>query len=78
VSKFNGIEVSVAAMNSKGSVTLSGDRPVLESIKEVLDKEGVFARFLNVDVPFHNPRLDPIGRKLAHILKVNQIYLHVL
>ena len=47
-------------MNSPGNLTLSGDREPLEKIASRLGQDNVFARFLNVDVPFHSAAMDSI------------------
>ena len=52
--------VSIAAVNSPGNITLSGDRELLEKIAARLERDQVFARFLNVDVPFHSAAMDSI------------------
>ncbi|GAB0105442.1 type I polyketide synthase [Nocardia sp. JMUB6875] len=52
--------VSVAAVNSPSAVTLSGDVAELERLRESLDGEGVFARTLRVEVPYHSQLMDPI------------------
>lgn len=63
--------VSVAAVNSPDSVTLSGDGDVLETIAADLEKNNIFARFLKVDVPYHSPVmdvvLDELRQKVADI-----------
>ncbi len=47
--------VAIAAINSPQSVTLSGDRTILEIIQKQLEAKEVFARFLQVSVPYHSP-----------------------
>ncbi|MFD7641955.1 amino acid adenylation domain-containing protein [Kitasatospora sp. NPDC059795] len=60
--------VSVAAVNSPSSVTLSGDRDVLGQLAAELEREQVFARFLPVQVPYHSVRMDPIRDELLDAL----------
>jgi zearalenone synthase (highly reducing iterative type I polyketide synthase) len=48
------IPVTVACVNSPSNVTLSGDSVHLEALKAVLDKQGIFARRLKVDVAYHS------------------------
>ncbi|RJQ75664.1 acyltransferase domain-containing protein [Pseudonocardiaceae bacterium YIM PH 21723] len=55
-----GPTVSVAAINSPTSVTLSGDVEILESMAAQLETFGVFHRFLPVKVPFHSHYMDPL------------------
>jgi acyl transferase domain-containing protein/acyl carrier protein len=56
--------VSIAAVNSPGDVTLSGDAAVLEDIAASLQPTLTFCSFLQVDVPYHSPRIDPLGSEL--------------
>lgn len=58
--------VSVAAVNSPNAVTLSGDADVLADIAEQLDMFGVFNKFLNVQVPYHSPLMDPLREDLLN------------
>ncbi|MEX2380900.1 MAG: SDR family NAD(P)-dependent oxidoreductase, partial [Opitutales bacterium] len=66
-----GEDVSVAAVNSPSSFTLSGNQEVLNAIAATLDKREVFNRFLRVEVAYHSSRMDPIREEivssLAHI-----------
>lgn len=56
--------VSVAAVNSPNSVTLSGDADALADIANQLEIFGVFNKFLNVEVPYHSPLMDPLREDL--------------
>ncbi|WP_320782594.1 non-ribosomal peptide synthetase, partial [Streptomyces sp. CRN 30] len=56
--------VSLAAVNSPGTVTLSGDRDALEALAAELRAGQVFAKFLDVEVPYHSARMDPIRDEL--------------
>lgn len=56
--------VSVAAVNSPNAVTLSGDADVLADIASQLEIFGVFNKFLNVQVPYHSPLMDPLRADL--------------
>jgi acyl transferase domain-containing protein len=67
VGKFSD-KVSVAAVNSKDSLTLSGDMKTLEEISTLLEKENKFARFLKVEVPYHSPVMDSIVLELQECL----------
>ncbi|MGW4699929.1 amino acid adenylation domain-containing protein [Streptomyces sp. NPDC004285] len=60
--------VSVAAVNSPASVTLSGDADTLREIADRLGREQVFTRFLDVEVPYHSVRMDPIEAALHEAL----------
>jgi acyl transferase domain-containing protein len=46
--------VQVGCFNSPSSVTLSGDRQALEKIKSQLQRDGHFARMLQVDFAYHS------------------------
>ncbi|WP_067895705.1 type I polyketide synthase [Nocardia vaccinii] len=56
--------VDIAAINSASSLTLSGDVERLDEIAEKLTGEGVFARRLRVEVPYHSVLMDPILAEL--------------
>ncbi|WP_306365088.1 SDR family NAD(P)-dependent oxidoreductase [Nocardia sp. CC227C] len=60
--------VDVAAVNSPGSLTLSGDADRLDEIAEQLTGDGVFARRLRVEVPYHSRLMDPILDELRTAL----------
>ncbi|MBF6329484.1 type I polyketide synthase [Nocardia transvalensis] len=60
--------VSIAAVNGPSAVTLAGDSAVLERIRELLEADGVFARTLRVEVPYHSPLMDPILPELRAAL----------
>ena len=62
-------KVSVAAINSQDAITLSGDADALESIALALDEQGLFARFLNVAVPYHSPVMDQLKQPLIDALE---------
>jgi acyl transferase domain-containing protein/NAD(P)-dependent dehydrogenase (short-subunit alcohol dehydrogenase family)/acyl carrier protein len=52
--------VSIAAINSFGAVTLSGDTAQLQQIAAGLEARGVFNKFLRVEVAYHSPQMDPL------------------
>jgi acyl transferase domain-containing protein len=60
--------VSLASVNSPGSVTLSGDESALEEIMQGLKQRGVFCRLLALNYAFHSPAMDPIREDLLHSL----------
>jgi acyl transferase domain-containing protein/NADP-dependent 3-hydroxy acid dehydrogenase YdfG/acyl carrier protein len=57
-------KVSIAAINSEQAITLAGDEDVLKWIARQLDEQGLFARFLNVGVPYHSPVMDRLKAPL--------------
>lgn len=52
--------VSIAAVNSPVSVTLSGNSDALHSLAAGFDQETIFNRRLDVDVAYHGNHLDPL------------------
>ncbi|KAI1121201.1 hypothetical protein F5Y10DRAFT_288746 [Nemania abortiva] len=68
----------IAAYNSPGSVTLSGDAETIKSISAALDNDGVFNRVLKTGGnAYHSHHMFPLGRRydallsqgLAHVKK---------
>ena len=57
--------ISIAAVNSPGSVTLSGDASVLAEIDRTLNEAGQFSRILQVDVPYHSPKMEQFESEAA-------------
>lgn len=60
--------VSFAAINSPSGVTLAGDRQALEHIRLEAEARGVFARVLDVEVPYHSPLMEPLKPLLREAL----------
>ncbi|MFD7901519.1 amino acid adenylation domain-containing protein [Kitasatospora sp. NPDC059747] len=60
--------VSLAAVNGPSAVTLAGDADALGALAEELRQERVFAKFLDVEVPYHSVRMDPIREELLTAL----------
>jgi len=60
--------VSIAAVNSPTSVTLSGDADALAEIVGSLEEKLVFCRFLRVDVPYHSHHMEAFRDELAQSL----------
>ncbi len=56
--------VSVAAVNSPSSATLSGDPHALEEIERSLSARGIFCRFVRVNYAFHSPQMEPVRDEL--------------
>ena len=57
-------DISIAAVNGPNSITLSGDAAVLAEIDKTLNAAGVFSRALQVDVPFHSPKMEQLETEL--------------
>jgi hybrid polyketide synthase/nonribosomal peptide synthetase FtdB len=60
--------LAVAAINSPSSVALVGRICDLDEVKTILDGEDVFCRFVDGDVPFHSPLMDPLEPELRQCL----------
>jgi acyl transferase domain-containing protein/NADPH:quinone reductase-like Zn-dependent oxidoreductase/NAD(P)-dependent dehydrogenase (short-subunit alcohol dehydrogenase family)/SAM-dependent methyltransferase/acyl carrier protein len=56
--------VTIAAFNGPRSLTLSGPRISLGAIAAELEQQGVFARLVRVDHPFHHPSMHPASEAL--------------
>ena len=54
-------EATVACVNSGSNVTISGDEASIDSLKAILDTEGIFARKLKVNVAYHSPQMNQIA-----------------
>lgn len=63
-----GTAVCVAAINSTAATTLSGDSAALQALHDELAGDGIFARMLHVEVPYHSQLMDPILGELATAL----------
>ncbi|MBD0670318.1 hybrid non-ribosomal peptide synthetase/type I polyketide synthase [Streptomyces sp. CBMA156] len=63
-------QVSLGAVNSPSAVTLAGDTEALRELAGELRQQGVFARLLDVEVPYHSVRMDPIRDELVAALTV--------
>ncbi|SNT43230.1 type I polyketide synthase [Rhodococcoides kyotonense] len=60
--------VSVAAVNSPTAVTLAGDVDHLTTLAESLTDAGIFAKRLQVEVPYHSHLMDPILGEVSSAL----------
>lgn len=60
----HGGRVSIAAANSPSATTLAGDQDALEVIAAELEQQGIFNRFLHVEVAYHSPYMDPLRPEL--------------
>src|SRR5262249_19523343 len=60
--------VTISAVNGPRSITLSGARLSLEAMAAELDAQGVFARLVRVDHPFHHPLMRPASEALENAL----------
>jgi acyl transferase domain-containing protein/NADPH:quinone reductase-like Zn-dependent oxidoreductase len=63
-------KVVVACHNSPAGVTLSGDLPALEIVKERLDKDNVFARFVKTGgKAYHSHHMAPVAERYESLLE---------
>src|SRR6185369_14991759 len=60
--------VTIAAINGPRSLTLAGARISLEAILTEVEPQGVFARLVRVDHPFHHPLMQPASEELEKAL----------
>jgi acyl transferase domain-containing protein/NADPH:quinone reductase-like Zn-dependent oxidoreductase/surfactin synthase thioesterase subunit len=60
--------VELATINGPKALTLAGDSEPLEQIAKVLEKRGLFARFVNVKVPYHSRFMDPLEAEVLRDL----------
>ncbi|MGB7711449.1 MAG: SDR family NAD(P)-dependent oxidoreductase [Microcoleus sp.] len=61
--------VSIAAINSPQGLTLAGETLALEEIAKSLELKEIFCRFLQVEVPYHSPLMEPLKAELAECLQ---------
>ncbi len=61
--------IELAGINSPQAVTVSGKLTDLESLKAVLDEEGVFCRILDLDYAFHSHWMEPTRDELLAALQ---------
>lgn len=64
-----GDQISIAAVNSPSSVTLSGDESALLEFTQLLQAKNIFNKFLHVKIPFHSGKMEPIRDELLEALK---------
>jgi acyl transferase domain-containing protein/NADPH:quinone reductase-like Zn-dependent oxidoreductase/SAM-dependent methyltransferase/acyl carrier protein len=60
--------VSIAAFNSPRSLTLAGPTHSIEAMFAELEAQGVFARLVGVDHPFHHAMMQPAADALENAL----------
>ncbi|KAG8528377.1 putative Hybrid PKS-NRPS biosynthetic cluster [Bacidia gigantensis] len=65
--KYEG-RIKIAAVNSPTSLTLSGDEPAIDELKDVLAAKGTFHRKLQVDKAYHSHHIAPYGPLLNDFL----------
>ncbi len=65
--QFRG-KVGIAAVNSPGNVTISGDSKQMDEIGEILKERGIFCTFLRINCAYHSHHMIPVGDKLIQLL----------
>ncbi len=60
--------ISIAAINSPNSITLSGDAEALAAVEHDLQQRKIFCKALQVDYAFHSPLLEPVKDELLRAL----------
>ena len=68
VAQYLGASVEIACYNSPKSLTLSGPYDTLERVRDEIQKDGHFARLLQVDLAYHSKYMDAIGDRYAKML----------
>ncbi|GAN59366.1 putative polyketide synthase [Acetobacter cibinongensis] len=63
-----GLTVSIAAINSLKSCTVSGVTEDLKKLEDHYGKQGVFVRMLNVEVPYHSTLMENIQSDMYEML----------
>ncbi|KAB7613768.1 SDR family NAD(P)-dependent oxidoreductase [Amylibacter sp. SFDW26] len=69
VADYDG-KIEIAAVNAPDSLTLAGETAAIESAEDKLSAQGVFARKLDVEVPYHSAYMDPLKEELVDTLSV--------
>ncbi len=64
----NGDQLTVACLNSPQNVTVSGSVDLLASLQELLEKDGVFNRHLNVSVAYHSKQMNEVSSSYASLI----------
>lgn len=62
------LDLDLAAVNSSGSITVSGNKTDLGILSDYLTENKIFNRSLNVEVAFHSRQMEPIKEELLQVL----------
>jgi acyl transferase domain-containing protein/NADPH:quinone reductase-like Zn-dependent oxidoreductase len=63
--------VTVACQNSPSSATISGDIAGINKLEELLKKDSIFARKLQVPAAYHSHHMEPLAKPYADWLNAN-------
>lgn len=72
IADASGGRIDVAAINAPGAVTLAGEVEALKGLAAQLEDDGVFARMLAVEVPYHSAYMEPLKDELIDALSALQ------
>lgn len=61
--------LNVSCINSPKNITLAGDEDQVNGLKLVLEKDGIFARKLNVRVAYHSPQMNQIAVEYSMLIE---------
>ncbi|OBT55672.1 PKS-like protein [Pseudogymnoascus sp. 24MN13] len=61
-------QIEIAGMNGPQMTTLSGETEALQQLLEHFEQQGIFTRFIKVDVPYHSRFMDPLRDELVDSL----------
>lgn len=59
--RYGSLGITVGCINSPGNITITGDLDQIDSLREILDDEGIFARKLAVPVAYHSAHMQAIA-----------------
>ncbi|KAI0485236.1 lovastatin nonaketide synthase [Xylariaceae sp. FL0804] len=62
------LNVSIGCINSPKSITLTGDKPQLQTLEARLNKAGVFARQLRVSIAYHSSSMGAIAEEYSQAI----------
>lgn len=68
VRQHNTGELIIACYNSPKNHTVSGDESMVDSLKEMLDADGIFARKLNVKNAYHSAHMQVIAEDYLQLM----------
>ena len=61
-------ELMIACFNSPKSLTMSGDEPKIDSLKQMLDVDQIFARKLKVTTAYHSSRMKEVADEYLFLM----------
>lgn len=69
ISQFEPDRLSIAAVNSPGSVTIAGDDGAVQELHATLQGTDIFSKVLHVNVPYHSHIMEPLRDEILDSLK---------